>query len=195
MASWAVPESSGGLCTLTGAIASRERELVRGRRQGRECFFFRAMNLKNPQQVRELRDRGRRLGKAVQHKTRAQIAGDFQPFHERGDSGAVHVFHAGHVNEELRNPLVPQERHQSFTDLRRVEEGDVATEVENGDFALLAGRELDWRTWGHRHLFCQRISCDARTEQSFWPEAGPDASVSLGTCRLCTLCKCSFQKG
>src|SRR5215467_7938687 len=146
MASWALPESSGGLCTFTGAIASRERELVRGRRQSRERFLLGSMDFKNAQQVSQLQDGDRRLGKAVKDKAGTQVAGDLQTLHKRGDSGAVHVLHASHVDEKLRDTLVSDQGHQRLTDLGRVEKRNITRQVEYGYLAQMARGEFDWRT-------------------------------------------------
>src|SRR6516162_422028 len=98
---------------------------------GRKSLLLVFVNFKNTEQMGEFEHGLGRLREAVKSEAGAVVAGDLEALDKRSDARTIHVFHVGHVDQQLRHALVSQEREQGLSDLRRIEKGDVPDQVEN----------------------------------------------------------------
>ena len=86
----------------------------------------------------ELEDGPGGLGKTEESEARVLVAGNFEALDQGSDAGAIHVFYAGHIYEEVRDAELFEVVEDGFADFGRIEKSDIADEVKDSDDAELA---------------------------------------------------------
>src|SRR6267154_1735733 len=72
---------------------------------GGQGLIFVVVDFKNFQQARELQDFTRGGTQSEQDKPQIEIAASFEPFDQRGDTGAINVAHFGEIHDHTRSAL------------------------------------------------------------------------------------------
>ncbi len=93
-------------------------------------------------EMRELEHLARAALQAEEGEAGPKLAGKLEALDERGDAGAINVFHGGEIDDEANGVFVLELLDEHRAELRSVIEGDVAVYVDDCRGAGLSSGDI-----------------------------------------------------